>query len=463
MKYTYNIHTIAYAIIAAICTTLCSCNHTQPIDSKTNELDSIMARGELRVLTLSGSTSYFYYKGEERGYEYEVIKRFANDNNLSLKVIVAPNITMLSQMLNDSIGDIIAYDIPIADNTKNEVLHCGPQNTSEQVIIQRNNNPISDVVELIGRNVYVERGSKYETRLINLNKELGGGINICYLDNDTLVTEDLIEMVAQGKIEFTLADSNLARINNTYYHNLDIYVKAGFPQRSQWAVRKHSTQLAQAIDNWTTSNYESEEIKAINKRYFGASKQMEDNAILSIAEGRISPFDEIFKQEAKAIKWDWRLLAAMAYHESRFDSTVVSWVGARGIMQLMPKTAEIYGLCMDSITMNRPNVNVAVQVLQEIERCLVSVEDKEEKIKFVIAAYNSGLGHIFDAIALARKYGKNPQLWYNEVEDAMCMKANPEYYSDEVCRFGYFRGRQTTTYVREVMTLYNYYCEKIPL
>lgn len=463
MKYTYIIHTIAYAILTALCTTICGCTHSHHVDSNINELDSIMAHGELRVLTLAGSTSYFYYKGEERGYEYEVIKRFANDNGLSLKVIVAPNITMLSQMLNDSIGDIIAYDIPITENTQNEILHCGPQNITEQVLIQRNNNPIADVVELIGRDVYVERGSKYETRLTNLNKELGGGINICYLNNDTLVTEDLIEMVAQGKIDFTLADSNLARINNTYYHNLDIYVKVGFPQRSQWAVRKQSTHLAQAIDNWMANNYDSEEIKAINKRYFGASKQMGDNAILSLTEGRISPFDEIFKQEAKTIKWDWRLLAAMAYHESRFDSTVVSWVGARGIMQLMPKTAEIFGLGMDSITMNGPNVRVAVQVLQEIEQSLVSVEDKEEKIKFVIAAYNSGLGHIFDAIALAKKYGKNPQLWYNEVEDAMCMKANPEYYSDEVCRFGYFRGRQTTTYVREVMTLYNYYCEKIPL
>lgn len=463
MKYTYIIHTIACAFIMAICIITCSCSNTHQVDNNINELDTIMNRGELRVLTLSGSTSYFYYKGEERGYEYEVIKRFANDNGLNLKVIVAPNTTMLLQMLSDSIGDIVAYDIPITDSTKAEVIHCGPQNITEQVLIQRNNNPISDVTELIGHDVYIERGSKYETRLTNLNKELGGGINICYLDHDTLVTEDLIEMVSQGTIDFTLADSNLARINNTYYNNLDIYVKVGFPQRSQWAVRKHSTHLAQAIDKWMECNYESDEIKAINKRYFETKKQTGDNAILSITEGRISPFDDIFKREAKTINWDWRLLAAMAYHESRFDSTVVSWVGARGIMQLMPKTAEIFGLGMDSITMNSPNVRVAVQVLREIEQSLISIDDREEKLKFVIAAYNSGLGHIFDAIALAKKYGKNPQLWYNEVEETICMKANPEYYSDEVCRFGYFRGRQTTTYVREVMTLYDYYCKKIPL
>ena len=112
--------------------------------------------------------------------------------------------------------------------------------------------------------------------------------------------------------------------------------------------------------------------------------------------------------------------------------------------------------------MPQPNIRAAVQSLSSIENNLVSVEDRAEKLKFTIAAYNSGLGHVFDAIAIAKKYDKNPQVWYNEVEEAMNMKANPEYYNDEVCRFGYFRGRQTTTYVRDVMSLYNYYCKKIP-
>lgn len=450
------------AVVALTCTIMCGCGNSRLNNASTNDLDSIMNRGELRVLTLSGSTSYFYYKGEERGYEYELIKHFADDMGLTLRVIVAPNIAQLTTMLNDTIGDVIAYDIPITSYTKDEVIHCGPENITEQVLVQRNTNPIADVVELVGEDVYVERGSKYEQRLINLNKELGGGINIRHIERDTIITEDLIEMVAKGDIDYTLADSNLARINSSYYHNLDTYVRVGFPQRSQWAVRKQSTQLAQAIDKWTTTHYESQEIKAINKRYFESSKQMGKNAILSEAEGRISPFDDIFKKEAKVINWDWRLLAAMAYHESRFDTTVVSWMGARGIMQLMPKTAEIFGLGMDSIAMTEPNVRAAVQSLLVIENSLISVEDREEKLKFTIAAYNSGLGHVFDAIAIAKKYNKNPQIWYNEVEEAMNMKANPEYYNDEVCRFGYFRGRQTTTYVRDVMTLYNYYCEKIP-
>ena len=152
----------------------------------------------------------------------------------------------------------------------------------------------------------------------------------------------------------------------------------------------------------------------------------------------------------------------MAYHESRFDPTVVSWVGARGIMQLMPATAAAFGLSIDSIADPQANVATAVKSIKAVENSIRSVEERDEKIKFVLAAYNSGLGHVFDAIALAKKYDKNPQIWYGQVEEAMLMKGNPAYYNDEVCRFGYFRGRQTTTYVREVMSLYNYYCSKIP-
>lgn len=430
-------------------------------DEVVYDLDSIRSRGVIDVLTLSSSTSYFYYKGEERGYEYELIKRFAEDEGLEVNVIVAENIHRLMQMLMDSVGDIIAYDVPVTGETKKLLLHCGPERVSEQVVVQRNRNPISDVVELVGKDVYVERGSKYEERLRNLDSEIGGGINIICVDNDSVATEELISMVSKGEIDYTLADENLARINRTYYNNIDIYIKASFPQRSQWAVRKEMTQLADAADAWAATHYHSEEIKSINKRYFEMGKRIRNSSIMSVVDGRISPYDEIFKSESSRIGWDWRLLAAMAYHESRFEPDVVSWAGARGLMQLMPATAVAFGLSIDSIEDPVLNVRTAVKSLESLQKSLTSVTDADEKIKFVIAAYNSGIGHVFDAIALARANGKNAQEWYGEVEEAMLMKSNPEYYNSAECRFGYFRGNETTRYVRDVMALYEYYCEKI--
>ena len=464
MKNKYCRYLIGWLLTMLIIVTTNSCTMQHNNTSKLQgiDLDSIVRRGELHVLTLSGSTSYFHYKGQERGYEYELIKKYADSHNLDIKVSVADNLAHLTQMLLDGEGDVIAYEMPIIGDTKDLLLYCGPERVSEQVLVQRNDNPLSDVVQLVGKDVYVERDSKYEERLRNLNDELGGGINIHCINRDTIVTEDLIEMVAKGDIPYTLADANLARINRTYYNNIDIYVKVSFPQRMRWAVRHDSPQLAQSINEWTQQCLENDELKYIAKRYFEMSKQMTASSILSLADGRISPYDEIFKQEAAKIGWDWRLLAAMAYHESRFDPTVVSWVGARGIMQLMPATAAAFGLSIDSIADPQANVATAVKSIKAVENSIRSVEERDEKIKFVLAAYNSGLGHVFDAIALAKKYDKNPQIWYGQVEEAMLMKGNPAYYNDEVCRFGYFRGRQTTTYVREVMSLYNYYCSKIP-
>lgn len=428
-----------------------------------NDFDIIKQSDTLRVITLSSSTSYFMYRGEDRGYEYELIRHFADDNGLKIELIIADNYAQMLQKLHNGEGDVIAYDVPVTIDNTDMVLHCGPVKETHQVIVQRRGDVLTDVIDLVGKDVYVENGSKYETRMNNLNEEIGGGIHVKCIERDTVVVEDLIEMVARGEIAYTVADKYIALINRTYYNNLDVNLAVSFPQRSQWAVRRDSPALAAALDEWASLNSTDVDIKSLSKRYFEESKATIESSIMSIEDGRISPYDEIFKVEAAKIGWDWRLLAAIAYHESRFDSSVVSWAGARGIMQLMPATAAAFGLGIDSIADPALNVRAAVESLKVVERTVQNlVDNPDEQIKFIIAAYNSGLGHLIDGIKLAQKYGKNPQVWYGEVEEAMMMKTNPEYYNDEVCNFGYFRGSQTRAYVRNVMAQYLYYCERIP-
>lgn len=131
-------------------------------------------------------------------------------------------------------------------------------------------------------------------------------------------------------------------------------------------------------------------------------------------------------------------------------------------MQLMPATAAAFGLSADSIAYPEPNVMAAAKSLVSVEKSFEKINDEHEKMCFILASYNAGLGHVYDAIALAQKYNMQPDVWTGEVENAILMKANPEYFNDEVCRFGYLMGRQTVSYVREVMALYKLYCEKIP-
>lgn len=455
---------ILLPLLFTVLVAACGSHKNGEQDGTACDWDSIKARGELRILTLYSSTSYFFYKGEERGYEYELIKRFADDHELSTTVIVADNIAHLTEMLLNGDGDVIAYEMPVTGDTKKNMIHCGPEVVSNQVLVQstRNKPLITNVTDLVGKDVYVERGSKYEERISNLNEELGGGIKVHCINRDTVVTEDLIEMVSKGEIPYTLADENLARLNRTYYPNINISLAVSFPQRSQWAVRSDAPHLAAEIDRWVDANGTSESYKAISKRYFEQEKRSSSRVILSVEKGRISKYDNIFKRVAKETGWDWRMLAAIAYHESRFDTSVVSWAGARGLMQLMPGTAAAFGLQADSIEYPEPNIRAAAKSLVSVEKNFAKIDNEREKMCFILAAYNAGLGHVYDAIALAQKYHLQPDVWTGEVENAMLMKANPEYFNDEVCRFGYIRGRQTVSYVREVMALYKLYCEKIP-
>ena len=173
------------------------------------------------------------------GYDYELITAIAIDRGLTLKVNIAPSLSRAIEMLDSGKVDLIAYEVPITAEYKEKVVACGPENITTQVLVQPKlgeEELITDVTDLVGKDVYVEADSKYEARMNNLNQELGGGIRIHPVSRDTMITEDLIAMVSEGKIPLTVVDSDIALINKTYYNDLDINMPLSFEQRSGWAV-----------------------------------------------------------------------------------------------------------------------------------------------------------------------------------------------------------------------------------
>ena len=225
-------------------------------------------------------------------------------------------------------------------------------------------------------------------------------------------------------------------------------------------------QLAKTIDSWFSNSENEATSKALLKRYFEMSKNtpgvnLEYN--VKIKHGKISPYDEYFKKYTSNINWDWRLLAAQGFAESGFRNDLVSWAGARGIMQLMPATGRAYGVSGNDITVPERNIKAAAAYIKDLNKSLSRyVPNSKERRKFIIAAYNSGLGHVLDAIALAKKYGKNPEKWDENVELTILMKSNPDYYNDVVCKFGYFKGKETVEYVARVEKIYDLYRHKVP-
>jgi membrane-bound lytic murein transglycosylase F len=423
----------------------------------------------IRVATLYSPTSYFLYRDQEMGYDYTLVNQWAQDKGMIIELTVAPSMARMIELLDSGKVDLAAYEIPVTAEYKQQVTACGPEYITSQVLVQPlvDGKPaITDETQLVGKDVYVEAGSKYEYRLRNLDSELGGGINIHEVNRDTLITEDLVDMVSEGLIPLTVVDSDIARINKTYYSDLDVSLQLSFPQKASWGVAPNNQWLADSINAWFETESPRRRQAELLKRYFELSKNGETDYVgdmnLDLSKGRISPYDHLFKATAHQIGWDWRILAAIGYAESGFNNNRVSWAGARGIMQIMPRSATAYGLPLDRIEDPVENIAAAGRMLVSLDKSLAKkVPNKNERLKFVLAAYNSGIGHIYDAIALAGKYGRNPQIWDGNVEQALLMKANPEYYSDEVCRNGYFGGRHTVAYVKRVTALTAKFREKI--
>lgn len=429
-----------------------------------HDLPQIKDSGELVILTLYSSTSYFIYRGQDMGFQYELSKQFAEHLGLNLRIEIAQSVPELIQKLNAGEGDLIAYHLPVTKEWKDSLLYCGEEAITHQVIVQRTGkgiSPLKDVTELIGKDIYVKPG-KYYDRLTNLNEELGGGIHIHLVTNDSITVEDLITQVSQGKISYTVADNDIAQLNRTYYSNLNIQLSISFDQRSSWAVRKNCSQLATAANKWYQENSISPAYTASMKRYFEISKAIPHSPILSLREGIISPYDALFKKYAKEIDWDWRLLASLAYTESNFDTTAVSWAGAQGLMQLMPSTARAMGMPAGKEQNPEESIKAAVKYIASINKSFIKVSP-EERINFVLASYNAGIGHIMDAMALAEKYGKDRYVWRNNVEPFILLKSNEEYFTDSVCKFGYFRGVETYNFVRDITSRFTQYQKKIPL
>jgi membrane-bound lytic murein transglycosylase F len=438
-----------------------SCTNGKKETAPVTDLPQIMEKGELTAVTLNSSISYFIYKSQKMGYEYDLIEDFAASRGLKLNIKVAENMSRLEEMLQSGEADIVAYPVQLDNSMKQRVLFCGPEQQNHLVVVQRANREdtiVNEVTGLIGKEIWIKSNTRYQDRLKSLNTESGGGILIRNIARDTVTTEDLIDMVSSGKIHYTVSENNLARLNKTYYDNIDINLRISFPQRTSWVVRKECPQLASAVNEWASNISEKSTVRAAVKRYFEQSKIENQNVeIPAVKKGDLSPYDDLFKKYAAQTGWEWQMLASIACQESKFKNHLESWAGARGLMGIMPRTARNFGFPTDSLDNPEVSIRASVKILQYLEKIFSDIEDHEEKEKFVLAAYNAGNGHIVDARKLASKYGANPNIWDGNVAEYVKLKSEPEYYNDKVCRSGYLRGTETFMYVTEVTERYKRY------
>jgi membrane-bound lytic murein transglycosylase F len=239
-------------------------------------------------------------------------------------------------------------------------------------------------------------------------------------------------------------------------------MQISFPQNIAWAVRKGSVEWKAYLDKWITEFKDTRKYHFIYYKYFESPRIAErtNSDFNSISGGRISKYDEMIKEVANQYRWDWRLISAIIYHESRFNEEAGSWTGAYGLMQIMPATAEAFEV--ENIENPKQNVKGGILLLNSLNNQFLKViPDSTERVKFVLAAYNIGLGHVNDAQRLAKKYGKNPLVWENNVDFYLQSKSEEKYFKDEVVRFGYCRGEEATNFVKNVTNNYRQYLNVI--
>ena len=424
------------------------------------DLDSIKRHGTLRVVTTEGAFSYYVdEKDRTQGYDYALASNFADYLDVEMELVVADDVPDMLDILERGEADIAAYRVAHLKENKERFLFTEEGTYTTMVLVQRRGEKrVRDATELIGKRVLVTPDSKYALRMRNLNDEIGGGIEVTEVA-DTITADDLMYMVSCGEADYCVADDDMVSLNKTRLPNLDGGLKIGLPQKKGWVVRRDAPELLAAVNGWQAEIAGTKLVRRLRDVYI-AHNTYYDRYKAEIPKGAVSPYDDIFKRCAKEIGWDWRLLAAVAWNESHFNPYAESLVGAKGIMQMMPRTAAKYGL--DSITIHDPekSIEAGVQYIKRLNMIFARVEDSEERIKFILAGYNAGPGHVLDAMALAEKYGENPYVWDGTVSKYLLLKNKPEYYNDSVCRSGFFRGKHTVRYVTDVYRTYEKYVNK---
>jgi membrane-bound lytic murein transglycosylase F len=431
-------------------------------------LERIRQEGVLKVVTEYNSISYFLYRGQPMGFQFEMLQDLANYMDIALDVSVSNDIeTNFSDLIEGKVN-MIAMNLTVTSERKAVVEFTEPLLQTRQVLVQRkpiqwekmNKRQVESALvrnqlDLAGKVVYVQAGSVYEARLRSLSDEIGGGIEIREVNMDT---EQLIQRVALGEIDYSVCDENVGLVNTTYYPQLDVGTAISFPQQMAWALKPHSDSLKKVLDQWIIDYRKSSRYAVLYNKYF--ENRQTNRSIHSdyytLGRGKISQYDDIIKLESDKIGWDWRLLASVIYQESRFNPEAVSWAGAFGLMQLMPTTATSYG-----ITKNSPpeeQIRAGVSFINWLDdRFEDVITDPNERIKFVLASYNIGLGHIQDARRLAERYESDPNTWSGSVDEWLMKKADPVYYSDPVVKHGYARGIETHNFVIDILDRYEHY------
>ena len=423
----------------------------------TDDLDGIKQRRVLRVLLRNNLASYFLYRGELHGFEYELAKAFAKAHRLRLEVVVPDNNVQLLEWLRDGRGDVAAGFLePTAALRSRGFAFSRPYHYAPRHLVVHADAAVRRARDLAGMTISVRRSSPYWEDLQALRAR-GTDFDIEAAPEE-METEELIERVAAGELAATVADGHLLDIELAR----GLAVKSGFTLGDERAhgvaVRADNAKLLAALNRFIKKEYKGLVYNILYRKYFTNSRN-----VRALAKGRpdieqgvgLSPYDAVTRRYARQYGFDWRLITAQMYQESRFNPEAESFAGAQGLLQVMPRTLKFMGF--KKISKPEEGIHAGVKYLDWVRNRFEETLPFSERMWFTLAAYNAGHGHVEDARRLARQKGWDGDRWFGHAEKAMLLLSKKQYAKK--ARYGFVRGIEPVTYVRNIRRRYRAYVE----
>lgn len=418
-----------------------------------DDLAGIKKRRVLRMLTQNHPASYFIWRGQLMGFEYDLVREFAEEQGLRVKVIVPPTWDDLIPWLQQGRGDLIAASMTVTEERRKKGLAFShPYHQVREVVVARKGDAPASLAKLAGRTFTVSPGTSYWETLSRLRAQ--GTEFVLEPASPGLTTDELIDKVAKREYDLTVADSHLFDIALTWRDDVQAAFALTELLPHAWAVTPDKPRLLEAINEYVQKMHRGTFYNLTYKKYFQDPHAIRHHVqFRATRSGQLSPYDEHARRYADRYGFDWRLIVAQMYQESRFDPNARSWAGALGLLQVLPRTARELGFTdlRDPAT----GIHAGVKYLAWLRDRFIVGPAEVENVWFGLAAYNAGYGHVADARQLAAEIGLDRDRWFGHVERAMFLLSKPEYYRR--VRFGYVQGRQPVQYVREIQTRYDAY------
>jgi len=414
-------------------------------------LEDIQEKKRLDVVILNAPTVYYVGATDQKGFEYELLSAFAKNINVELNLTVVHTVKEALELTRKGVGDITSASLSVNEERKKEFMF-GPYFHSiyEELICHNDLKLPKEPNDLVGLSIVVGKNTSSETTLLKLKKNLP---NFAFSTTTELSTEELLEQVWRKNIDCTVADSHMFMISRRYYPELAQAMRLSDKINLGWLLRKGDDSLANSLFRWMNKYERSGKMAELHNFYYGfldIFDYYDTKVFYKRLKNTLPKFEKYFKKAGKKYNIPWEMLAAQSYQESHWKPKAKSYTGVRGMMMLTQKTAKV--LKVKNRLSVPQSINGGAKYFDMMRKVLPKEVTGKNLWALSLAAYNIGIGHIYDAQELAIKLNKNPYSW-SDLKTVLPLLSQKKYYKN--LKYGYARGNEPVRYVDAIQSYYD--------